>query len=308
MKMLVLLQRFFNSSDTPTPPASGWKVNNSCFGSGHTPPTLSAITPLTLIEYSKDGTNFQLENTFPNLIATTYTITARNANLTSCAATEEVTIQPGVDNEDPVADCPDDISQNVDPGKCTANVDLSGASPTDNCEGVFQVFSKGTVDSYPIGTTEVTATATDGSGNTDQCTFNVTIIDNENPVAFCPDNMNVSADRGNCSAYVDLGEGMPMDNCSGATQEYSPGSGIFDVGITQVTATATDAAGNTDECTFNVIVSDNEDPVADCPPDVFVNVDEGSCGAEITFQEGNPTDNCNYVNSKTIFRYLAFSL
>jgi hypothetical protein len=52
------------------------------------------------------------------------------------------------------------------------------------------------------------------------------------------------------------------DNCSVPTVINSPPSGsVFPVGTTTVTATATDAAGNTSTCTFKVTVKDVTAPV-----------------------------------------------
>jgi hypothetical protein len=55
------------------------------------------------------------------------------------------------------------------------------------------------------------------------------------------------------------------------------------VGTTTVTATATDPANNTDVCTFDITVTDNEDPVITCPADIAVNTDAGDCEAVVTF-------------------------
>jgi hypothetical protein len=40
------------------------------------------------------------------------------------------------------------------------------------------------------------------------------------------------------------------------------------LGTTTVTATATDPANNTDVCTFDIVVTDNESPVITCPSDI----------------------------------------
>ena len=61
-----------------------------------------------------------------------------------------------------------------------------------------------------------------------------------------------------------------------------------------VTATATDPAGNTDVCTFDITVTDNEDPVITCPADIAVNTDAGDCEAVVTFS-ASATDNCSAV-------------
>jgi hypothetical protein len=58
---------------------------------------------------------------------------------------------------------------------------------------------------------------------------------------------------------------VASDNCSGVQVEASIPSGtFFPVGTTSVTLTATDAAGNTATCSFNVTVEDAEAPVAVC--------------------------------------------
>ena len=56
-------------------------------------------------------------------------------------------------------------------------------------------------------------------------------------------------------------------------------------------ATATDAAGNTAQCGFNVTVNDTEDPVVTCPADITVGNDPGECGAIVNYNV-TATDNC----------------
>ncbi|MFN8396639.1 MAG: hypothetical protein U0176_18585 [Bacteroidia bacterium] len=42
--------------------------------------------------------------------------------------------------------------------------------------------------------------ATDASGNTTSCSFNVIVADAEAPVINCPATLTVNSDPGNCSA------------------------------------------------------------------------------------------------------------
>lgn len=71
---------------------------------------------------------------------------------------------------------------------------------------------------FPIGTTTVTSTATDASGNiSNPCTFTVTVIDNSAPVLSCPSNITVAAASGNCSAVVNYNTPTALDNCSNCT-------------------------------------------------------------------------------------------
>ena len=84
------------------------------------------------------------------------------------------------------------------------------------------------------------------------CTFNVLVEDTEDPVVTCPADTTVTANSAGCSAIVTFSASV-TDNCS-ATLSYSPASGSTFSGTTPVTVTATDPAGNTSTCTFNVIV------------------------------------------------------
>src|SRR5690606_5015959 len=144
---------------------------------------------------------------------------------------------------------------------------------------------------FPVGTTTVTATETDSEGNSIDCTFTVTVEDKQAPVVTCPGDMTVSTDAGSCFAVVNF-EATVDDNCPGATVSYVPASGSqFQIGQTLVTATATDAAGNTSTCTFTVTVVDNEPPAIICPMNIVKSNDPGACGAIVTFSAG-VSDNC----------------
>jgi len=109
-------------------------------------------------------------------------------------------------------------------------------------------------------------TATDASGNSQQCSFTVTVNDCENPTVQCPANVTVCNAPGQCSAVVNF-VATGTDNCAGLSVVASPASGsAFPVGTSTVTVTATDASGNTSSCTFTVTVNDCEPPTIVCPP------------------------------------------
>ena len=81
-----------------------------------------------------------------------------------------------IDNENPViTGCPSDINATTDAGNATARVSWSEPSATDNSgsQTLTPDFSSGSA--FPIGNTTVTYTSTDASGNTDNCTFVVTV-------------------------------------------------------------------------------------------------------------------------------------
>ena len=86
--------------------------------------------------------------------------------------------------EAPAIICPADITQAVDPGKCDALVSFA-ATATDNSSTTIAYDINGTPitspHTFPVGTTTVRAVATDAAGNSSQCTFTVTIEQNNPP-------------------------------------------------------------------------------------------------------------------------------
>jgi len=85
------------------------------------------------------------------------------------------------DTQPPVITCPANITQPNDSGKCGAIVTFA-ATATDNCSKVTVTYNHNPGSFFDVGTTVVTATATDSSGNKATCSFNVTVNDVEPPV------------------------------------------------------------------------------------------------------------------------------
>ena len=78
----------------------------------------------------------------------------------------------------------------------------------------------------------------------DACNFTVTVKDTTKPVINCPGLITVFNDPGVCGANVNFAP-TATDNCTSVLVTTQPTSGsFFPVGISNVTATATDAAGN----------------------------------------------------------------
>ena len=90
-----------------------------------------------------------------------------------------VTRVEDVDRQPPVLLCPGDLEQDADPELCGARVDFE-VSASDDKSAVTLVVTPGSGTLFPIGTTLVTATATDASGNVSYCTFQVTVRDEAN--------------------------------------------------------------------------------------------------------------------------------
>ena len=226
--------------------------------------------------------------------ATTVTWTVTDVNGRTATATQTVTV---VDNIDPTLSAPADVTVNVDAGACSAdasNVTLGTATAADNCSVTT---SNDAPSSYAVGTTTVTWTAVDPSGNDVTATQTVTVVDNIDPTITAPAAVTVNCDAGACSAAaanVTLGTPTTADNCSVAsTTSDAPTS--FPVGTTTVTWTVTDASGRTATATQDVVVVDNIDPTITAPAAVTVNVDAGGCTADasnVTLGNATTADNC----------------
>ena len=165
----------------------------------------------------------------------------------------------------PIALAPADISIPNDLGVCGAEitaVNLGYPIYYDGC-GVNSVISSGIPagNIFPIGTTIVTWTITDYSGNSTVVTQNITIIDQEDPTITCSSNISIDATAGQCNTYVNIPTVAATDNCSvvSITNDFNSGganaSGTYPVGITTVTFTATDSSGNTNTCSIDITVN-----------------------------------------------------
>jgi len=236
-----------------------------------------------------------------SLGTTTVTYTATDAaGNTSVPCSFTVTV---VETETPVLVCPANITVNNTLGQCNAVVTYTAPIGTDNCPGVSTALTAGPTSgsTFPLGSTTVTYTASDVSGNTTSCSFTVTVVDAEIPTITCPANITVNNSVGQCSAVVNYTIPTGADNCSGVTVALvsGPASGsTFLLGATVVTYTATDAVGNTSApCSFIVTVVDAEAPVIVCPVNISVNNDAGLCGAVVTYTAPVGTDNCPGVTT-----------
>src|SRR5439155_198326 len=105
-----------------------------------------------------------------------------------------------------------------------------------------------------------------------------------------------------CGLFVSdaaLGAAIATDNCAGAAtvaRSGVPAGNFFPVGMTAVTYTATDAAGNTTTATQTVTVLDTSPPVLTAPANVTVATGPGAaCGlfvSDAALGAATATDNC----------------
>ncbi|HRK29227.1 MAG TPA: HYR domain-containing protein, partial [Chitinophagales bacterium] len=215
----------------------------------------------------------------------TYMATDVSGNTATCSFTVSV-----IDPQPPVITCPASITLNAN-SMCTATANWANPTATDNC-GLPTVTGTHTSGSpFGLGTTNVVFTATDVSGNTATCSFNVTVNDAIAPVITCPANISVAANNG-CTANVSWASPTATDNCvlSGISGSANPGS-MFSAGITTVVYTATDLAGNFATCAFTVTVTDGQVPTLVCPANQVITAGN-ACSATVTWIVPSGSDNC----------------
>ena len=99
----------------------------------------------------------------------TWTATDIHGNVSTCSQTVTV-----LDTTAPVISCHGDTLVTVTAGQCAVVNFVVHA--TDNCSGNVSIVSNPASGSiFPMGTTTVSSTVTDSSGNTSSCTFNITV-------------------------------------------------------------------------------------------------------------------------------------
>jgi hypothetical protein len=102
----------------------------------------------------------------------------------------------------------------------------------------------------------------DASGNSNSCSFSVTVNDSQPPSIICPADVEVVAPENDLEAIVEYTTPQVSDNCGNesVTVECDPPSGsTFPLGITTVTCVASDHAPvpNTSSCSFDIKVIGN---------------------------------------------------
>ncbi|XP_071823803.1 uncharacterized protein [Apostichopus japonicus] len=176
-----------------------------------------------------------------------------------------------------------------------------------NCQDISNVASVTARSNLPgsfflVGDVVVTYTCTDGSGNSDTCSFPVQVfsIDTLRPqILECPDidapSVMATIELGITSAIVQFDEPTATDASNSINVESSCNSGDrYPVGTTTCTFTFTDSSGNSDQCVFTITVLTVEEvpPVIACVGlDVAETIPLNGFGTTVQFREPTATDN-----------------
>jgi hypothetical protein len=227
------------------------------------------------------GTAFALGDT-----TVTCTAADETGNTASCSFIVSI-----ADIEPPTQTCPSNVAISTNANQpfgtpafqVTADDNVGASTQCFLSDGVTPVASG---NAFPIGETSVRCETADAANNkAPDCTFTVTVTDQEPPsFTACNTGLELGTQPGVATA-VATWTTAAVDN-SLTTVDIAcslPSGTVFSLGTTAVTCTATDESSNTKDCVFNVTVEDDEKPTVSCPGTKTVETSPGEATGVATF-------------------------
>ncbi len=162
-----------------------------------------------------------------------------------------------VDTQPPTITVPPNKTVSNDAGQASAAVTFAAPMVSDNAPGVTSACNHLSGSLFPLGTTTVTCTARDASGNTATASFHVIVNDTEPPVIERAPDVSATVRTNATGGIVSYTPPAAHDN-SGANLSVActPAIGsTFPVGSTTVTCSTTDPSGNKTTKSFSVVVT-----------------------------------------------------
>ncbi len=223
-------------------------TNSGCTATG-----IALGSPVTNDNCSVASVTNDHESTTFSVGTTTVNWTVTDANRNTATAIQTVTV---IDNVNPTITAPANITVNSATGSNSATVSVGTPATADNCT-VASVTNNHPSSSYPVGTTTITWTVTDGSGNTSSANQTITVNDAEAPHAVARNyTLNLSSGTGTVTPE-NINNGS-YDNCGISSMSVSPNTfTCSQAGSNRVTLTVTDIHGNVSTCTCIVTVQYN---------------------------------------------------
>jgi hypothetical protein len=176
------------------------------------------------------------------------------------------------------------------PGGAGATYTVSASddtgNPTVSCDHVSG-------STFPLGTTMVTCTATDGAGKQTSQSITVTVQDTTDPSLSLPANQSLEATSSGGATFTYSASATDIvDGSIGASCNPASGS-VFPVGSTTVNCTATDSHGNSSSGSFTVTVAlvDHQAPTFSGVPATIQREANGPLGSTVTYAPPTASDN-----------------
>ncbi len=290
---------------------NGFTATSNDIGS---PTTAGGVAPVVITGERSDHLHLYNDPYPGGQTVITWTATDDAGRVVSC--NQIITVNnSGTDTTPPTLNVPPDVSATTSSCSATLDDELGVATAEDDCSST--TISRSGVPTFacptpsdpnrrcesfvfPTGTTVITYTARDASGNTTTGTQNVTVTESPAvpPTVTAPADSSAFADASCQAAVPDYVAGSTAsDNCGSVTVSQNPTAGtLVGYGPHTVIVTATDKSGNT--TTDNVVftVNDNTPPSVTAPADSSANAD-ASCQAAVPNYAAASTgsDNCGTV-------------
>lgn len=184
----------------------------------------------------------------------------------------------------PVIDCPNNVQIANNPGQCFATYAPS-ISVSDNCDpepvctctmtgSTLGNMPKNTLIQFNVGVTTVTCTATDESGNSASCSFNITVLDGQLPSINCPPHITISCTQDENDLMI-TGQATASDNCPGVILSHTDSFiGNSCSGTYTRTWKAIDVSGAIVTCVQLIKKEDKTPPTISCPAFITINCDQ----------------------------------
>jgi hypothetical protein len=216
--------------------------------------------------------------------------TATDASHNRATAIQKVTV---VDTTPPVLTAPADVGPVEQADRDGTTVVLGQATATDVCDAAPTIANNAPTK-FPLGTTPVKWTATDQSGNVAAATQQVTVVDTTKPTLTAPADVTVEQ-TGLDGTPVDLGQATATDLCCAAEDIdiANDAPAVFPLGITPVTWTATDDAGNVTTATQQVTIMDTTAPTLTNVPAPLTAEQTDLAGTPVTVPLPQVSDICD---------------
>lgn len=320
-------------TDTPAPTIScppDQTVTADSGGTATVNPGTPTTTPATGVTITSERSDDVLALTDPYQVGTTgitWTVTDSIGRTASCTQRIIVHAACADDTAPPTITAPADISVGTGPGSTTCGVvlddELGLPEAQDDCSVTISTTGIPSGNLFPIGTTTITYTATDGAGHTATAAQTVTVTDNTPPSIAAPPDANyvclsevpaASPSQATRGEVLDedgnpLPPGPPFDNCGSpmvTVSESSSGAGsTASPRIITRTFTATDSHGNSASAVQTITVIDPTPPTfTSVPGNVIAYTGPGAVSCSTTVSDaalGTATaeDNCSVVVTRS---------
>ncbi|PWU08968.1 MAG: hypothetical protein C5B50_28640, partial [Verrucomicrobia bacterium] len=205
-------------------------------------------SPVSLVCNPPSGSTFPIGTT-----PVTCTATDPCGNSQTCGFSVTVSPCPAI-----VLTCSTNITVTNTSCSSQSAVVFYTSSATGGCSNVTVVCSPPSGSSFPLGTTTVFCSASDGCGHSANCSFTVTVRPPTCPPLIVTCSTNITTSTSSSAGAVVFFTSSSTGGCAPVNLVCSPPSGsTFPPGSTTVTCTASDSCTNSSTCFFTVTVVRN---------------------------------------------------